>query len=284
MRFSIIIATLDREIILQKAIDSILAQTYKDFEIIIIDQSEKSSERIPKDPRIVYTNISQKGLSHARNIGIEISKGEIIGLMDDDAEYSPDVLEKVHDYFSSNKSVVALSGKLIDPETKKVSLNGMPNESGPVNFWNVLNRCISTTMFIKRSFLENEKFDEDFGIGSKWGSGEETDIVLRSIYTKGNVWYFSDVLVFHPATNKREMSFDKLKKYSKGFGALAQKHKMKYNNNVFYMRCCIIVIKQLIGMAIFALRFDNHMVEYYWNSYKYKRVGMKDYKKENKES
>ena len=282
MKFSIIIATIDRGELLLKAIQSILKQTYSDFEILIIDQSERKNNEIPDDPRIVYIHEPHKGLSHARNIGINRSEGDIIGLMDDDAEYSIDVLENVNRVFEFDSRIEILSGRLVDPHTRISALNGMSNTPGRVNCWNVLDKCISSSLFIKRTFLVLERFDENFGIGSKWGSGEETDIILRCINSGGRVYYSPEVVVLHLKTCKRELSFEKLKIYSKGFGALAQKHKMDYSNYVFYLRCLVILNKQILGLLVSIIRYDPHMIMYYRISFKYKMIGMLEYRKERK--
>ena len=94
MKFSIVICTLNRPIILEKCVDSILKQTFENYEIIIIDQSNdynKLTEQ--KSDKIIYKHIKQKGLSNARNVAIKIASGNYFCLMDDDAEYENNVLE-----------------------------------------------------------------------------------------------------------------------------------------------------------------------------------------------
>jgi glycosyltransferase involved in cell wall biosynthesis len=81
-----------------KAIDSILQQTYTDFEFIIInDGSTDATEEIIrryKDPRIVYLHQENLGLITSLNVGIEKSGGEYIARMDADDIAAPDRLEK----------------------------------------------------------------------------------------------------------------------------------------------------------------------------------------------
>jgi len=94
---SVILPTYNRKHTLQRSIGSILNQTYRPSEIIIIDDgsSDGSSELIESDyPNIRLIKQSNSGVSSARNKGIKNSKGQWIALMDSDDEWLPDKLEK----------------------------------------------------------------------------------------------------------------------------------------------------------------------------------------------
>tara|TARA_Y100000588_G_scaffold390903_1_gene497812 strand:- start:98335 stop:99192 length:858 start_codon:yes stop_codon:yes gene_type:complete len=94
---SVILPTYNRKYTLQRSIDSILNQTYRPSEIIIIDDgsSDGSFEWIESDyPNIRLIKQSNSGVSSARNKGIKNSKGQWIALLDSDDEWLPDKLEK----------------------------------------------------------------------------------------------------------------------------------------------------------------------------------------------
>ena len=96
---SIVIATYNRADSLGKSICSVLEQTYKTIEIIIIDDgSEDNTEEVVrniKDPRIRYYRFNRnEGAATARNEGINMAKGEYIAFQDSDDEWLPDKLEK----------------------------------------------------------------------------------------------------------------------------------------------------------------------------------------------
>lgn len=96
---SIIIPTRNRPHLIIKSIQSILSQTYQDFEIIVVDGSDgDDTEKVVKnfnDPRIRYIKDEKnKGPAAARNIGIGTAKGEYIAFQDDDDEWVPEKLEK----------------------------------------------------------------------------------------------------------------------------------------------------------------------------------------------
>lgn len=96
---SVIIPTYNREKVLARSIKSVLNQTYRDFELIIIDDgSTDNTETLvkqyqEKDKRILYYKQGNQGASAARNSGIELAKGEYIAFQDSDDEWLPNKLE-----------------------------------------------------------------------------------------------------------------------------------------------------------------------------------------------
>ena len=103
--FSIITPTNKRPLLLKRTIDSVISQTFKDFEHIIIDDaSDPETVRVINeydDPRIVLLQHSTpKGAAGGYNTGIKIAQGNFILFLDDDDEYLPCLLEKMYHHFS----------------------------------------------------------------------------------------------------------------------------------------------------------------------------------------
>ena len=98
---SIVVPIYNAEQYLQQCIDSLLIQSIDNIEIVLInDGSSDNSSMIckkyeVKDKRVLYKEIQNSGVSHARNIGIEISHGEWITFVDADDWVSPDYCEKL---------------------------------------------------------------------------------------------------------------------------------------------------------------------------------------------
>ncbi|MGL4866631.1 MAG: glycosyltransferase family 2 protein [Cetobacterium sp.] len=90
IKISIIVPVYMVESYLARCIDSILAQTFKDFELILIndgslDNSGKICDKYAeKDKRVVVIHKKNTGCSASRNEGIKIAKGEYIGFVDSD--------------------------------------------------------------------------------------------------------------------------------------------------------------------------------------------------------
>ena len=92
---SVIIPTFQRAKYIERAIDSVLNQTYKNFEIIVVDDNDQESEarkemikrmdKYSSDSRIIYIKHEKnKNGAAARNTGINVAKGEYITFLDDD--------------------------------------------------------------------------------------------------------------------------------------------------------------------------------------------------------
>ena len=93
-KVSVVISTHNRREMLKRAIDSVLKQTFQDFEIIVVDDGNEPAEEVAKsfsDARIRYVRheIPHRGAPAARNTGIRSSQGEFVAFLDDDDEWLP---------------------------------------------------------------------------------------------------------------------------------------------------------------------------------------------------
>jgi glycosyltransferase involved in cell wall biosynthesis len=107
--FSIIIPTYKRPLLLARAVRSVINQTFRDFECIVVDDAGDTGVaqivRQFDDRRIVLIqHTSNKGTSAAYNTGIKASRGSLISILDDDDEYFPTLLEKTHLFFQNAPS------------------------------------------------------------------------------------------------------------------------------------------------------------------------------------
>ena len=107
--FSVIIPVFNREKMITRAIESVLAQTFTDYELIIVDDgsTDKTSQIIKKYKCKILT-IKNSGVSAARNTGIRESKGKWICLLDSDDQWLESKLQKQFDLIQNpdNKDAV----------------------------------------------------------------------------------------------------------------------------------------------------------------------------------
>jgi len=111
---SVVMPVYNSERYIGESIDSILNQTYDDFEFIIIDDSSTDStkniveEYMSRDDRIKLINLENKGLVASLNEGVKHAKGEFIARMDSDDISFPNRLERQISYLQNNQDIVAL--------------------------------------------------------------------------------------------------------------------------------------------------------------------------------
>ena len=124
---SVIVPIYNVEKYLRRCIDSIIAQTYKDLEIILVNDGSADAcpqicdEYAEMDSRIIVIHKENGGLSSARNAGLEISKGEFVGFVDSDDFILPEMYEILYrvciDY---NVLIAACGRRVIDEEGKTI--------------------------------------------------------------------------------------------------------------------------------------------------------------------
>ena len=137
-KVSVIIPTYNQAKFIDKAIESVLKQSYQDFEIIVInDGSTDNTEEIVKnysDFRIRYIcQANNMGVSEARNTGIKVSRGDYIALLDSDDEFLPERLIKqvqILQNKSSEVGVVCSWSYNIDEKGNYISKRCLPRKDG----------------------------------------------------------------------------------------------------------------------------------------------------------
>ena len=168
--FSVIIPTYNRADFIGKAVDSVLAQTCGEFELIIIDDgsADDTKEIIDSyaDKRLKYFFHDNKGVSFSRNKGLSLAKGNFIAFLDSDDWWKEDKLEKTLQYIRKypdihmfhTEEVWYRRGELLEQLSKH------RNPTGRV-YKNVLPLCcisISTAAIKKTVFEDIGIFDESF--------------------------------------------------------------------------------------------------------------------------
>jgi len=122
-KVSVIIPTYNRNKLVLDAIDSVLEQTFQDFEIIIVDDgssddTQKHIERYQqKDKRIKYIFQENQGVSIARNTGLEASQGQYIAFLDSDDRFLIDKLERQVSTLDNHLDVGLIYGKILVENT-----------------------------------------------------------------------------------------------------------------------------------------------------------------------
>lgn len=128
IKISVIMLTYNREALVGRAIESILAQTMPDFEYIIVDNgsTDKSGEIVEeyakKDARIKVLHVPKSNIGTGRNAGLDMARGEYITFIDDDDTAEPDMLEFLYGLAREQDADISLCGS-----TKEVNGEILPN-------------------------------------------------------------------------------------------------------------------------------------------------------------
>ncbi len=130
---SVIVPVYKVETYLPKCVDSLLAQTYEDLEIILVDDGSPDGcgaicdEYAAKDPRVKVIHKENGGLSSARNAGMDIARGEYIAFVDSDDWIEPDTYAYLLDLAKKYNVRLACAGRYdVEEKTGKKSLGLCP--------------------------------------------------------------------------------------------------------------------------------------------------------------
>jgi glycosyltransferase involved in cell wall biosynthesis len=169
-RFSVVIPTYNRADALQKTLSSVLAQTFSDFEVLVVDDGStddtKSIVDAFNDPRVTYLFISNSGgPATPRNVGMRAANAEWIAFLDSDDLWYPTKLETLANSISECADVDAIS----NDEVVRDSISGETRilRYGPVtkDFYRTLlvegNRCSTSSMTVRKSFIDKHHISFD---------------------------------------------------------------------------------------------------------------------------
>lgn len=184
-KVSILMSTYNNAVYLTRAINSVLNQSFSDFEFIIInDNSSDNTEEIIKsfnDQRIVYLkNEENKGLVFSLNKGLEIAQGELIARIDsDDWWIDEDKLKKQVEFLEKNSeyALVGTWAKVYDKTGNELYGIVHPTEFKKIKEKMLIKNCFvhSSVMFRKLSafvcgnYNDQEKYVEDCGLWLRMG-------------------------------------------------------------------------------------------------------------------
>lgn len=169
-KISIIVPVYNAELYIHKCIDSILNQTFKEFELILVnDGSTDNCGKICedyafKDNRIIVIHKENGGQATARNMGLDIAKGDFIGFIDSDDWIEPDMYQLLYDLCIDYNSDIANCTTFIYFKNRTVINGEYPlvihdrKQAMATMLEGKLYDEVLCTKLIKRSLLETIRF------------------------------------------------------------------------------------------------------------------------------
>lgn len=249
MKISLIVATIHRVSEVEDFLKSILCSSYKNIEILLIDQNkngELDSIVLRYSPLLEIHHIksSVKGLSYNRNIGIEMATGDILAFPDDDCTYYPDTIENVLSEFKNN-DIDFVVGRIFDRDKKINVIKKWPRLGKKITTRNFYFLASSITLFTKVRKDGLIFFDERLGAGTIYGSCEDPDFIFTLLKKRLRGCYIPLIEVNHPIPNDINTPISKRVSYASGFGFMLGKH---HNDLVFILMGMGFFIKNIVRL------------------------------------
>lgn len=220
---SLVIINYNNKSYLKRCINSIFEQTYKNLEIIFIDNESKDGsydfmkeEYLNRDILLIRNEVNN-GYAGAANQGIKLSKGKYVMILNPDIIMENDFIEKMHGFIDSDDSIGALSGKLLKYDFENDKKLNYIDSAGIIMFKST--RCIDrgqneedlgqydnteqvfgvcgAAPLYRRSALEDvaiycEYFDEDF-----FAYKEDVDLSWRLNLAGFKNMYYPNAIAYH---------------------------------------------------------------------------------------
>ncbi len=233
IRFSLVLSTINRTDEVRRFLTTLDSQTYRQFELIVVDQNKDERllpvlEPYEKMFSIVHCT-SKPGLSAARNVGLKHTVGDVVTFPDDDCLYPPELLERVASFLDAHPNVAGLAGRLQMGNPGQIGTARFDRKAGLISQANVWKRVNSSTIFVRRKVVEEiGGFDESLGVGAgtPWAGGEDIDYPLRVVEAGFKFYYSPDLCVLHPSVPEYDYSrlADRAYGYGAGIGRVWRKH------------------------------------------------------------
>lgn len=184
--FTIIIPTHERPLLLRRTLQSLIDQTYKDFQVIVVDDSAAYIPPFPEmsalDGRYTYIIRSgAKGPAESRNMGLELVKTPYVIFLDDDDTFEPGHLQSLAEHIGAGKPELLFCSFSVVNEDRTQSpptrLSGTPLDISPLNAESVyiLNRIPNSCMIYRSDVVAPLRYRTDMIIYEDW------DFLLASL-------------------------------------------------------------------------------------------------------
>ena len=264
---SLVVATRGRATPFATLFDSLAAQTFTDFEVVVVDQNADARVGTPEHegwpfPIRYLRTPGESGASRARNAGLAAAEGAYVLFPDDDCWYPPGFLAHALDCIAAHGADV-LAGRAADPTTGR-DINGRFEQAVTrIDRDNVWTTGIEWVVVFKRAVLEAVGgYDVAIGVGAAtpWQSCEAQDIVLRAL-AKGYVCVFDPSIYGHHAElDIRDAAMlRKGRAYARGLGHVLRLHRYPARAAASW------ILRPSLRAALSLARGDRTLFAYYRN-------------------
>lgn len=183
--FSVIVPSYERPELLSRLSRYMAKQTFTDFEVVIVDQSQSewAGSRAAAELDLLYYRTRVMGVARARNLGAFLSRGSVLAFLDDDCEPSPNWLATARPWFD-DRSLSGLEGAVRSDlcwNDGRLKTDAALDESAPLN---------AANLFIRTEYFNRAGGFDDLGLA------EDSELTPRSKF--GELSFSRDTRVFRP--------------------------------------------------------------------------------------
>lgn len=232
---SLVMATIHREIEVQRCLDSLRNQEHDAFELIVVDQNPDDrlckllAEYAASGRSVIHIRQKEPNQCLARNAGLAAARFEVVAFPDDDCWYEPDTLRKVSQRMAEPDHPSAVVIRWIEQDPSGQSAHYVDSRR-----WRQFREIQASmiTQFYRRKCIEDlEGFDSRLGLHSWFGGAEETDLMFRVLDSAVTVAYLPGALVHHPffvSLQDQDITafLKRARSRARGTGALYAKHRL----------------------------------------------------------
>jgi len=196
-RFSIIIPCFNQAHFLNDALQSLLSQSYADWEAIIVndgstdDTSLVANEWIKRDDRIKLVEQQNVGLSAARNAGIAATSGLYIALLDADDKYGPNFLQSVNTHLDQGFGLVCCGYTYFNT---KGTIHRIVRQSEQLDFRSILTGNLFPPVAVA---FQRQVLDKTGLFDTELKSAEDWDLWIRMYKVEVKISFIEDTLVYY---------------------------------------------------------------------------------------
>lgn len=270
-KVSIILPTYNGGRFIKKAIKSILAQSFSDYEIIVIDDGSTDNTKeilgeYIKEDKIIYFKKENEGPNIARRLGVARSSAEYIAFLDDDdIWHSKDKLKKQVEFLDKNKEyvMVGTGGFIIGENGQTIMKYKVPEKDEEIRKSILLkNPFIQSSVLIRKEYLEKIYYKENKDCCNSW---EDYSLWLEAGLL-GKVFNLREEMVFYTyrkgsiSTTKKEEVLKRniclIKKYNNDYPNYKKAFIFNHLKSALYKFFCFIKnekVKSLINIFLFRI-------------------------------
>ena len=267
MKFSVVIPVYNRPDEINNLIQSITNQSFKDLEVIVVEDgsilsSEKTIDKFKKNISLKYYNKKNEGPGLARNFGSKFALGEWIIFLDSDCTIPNDYFHEINKFLKKNKDLDFFGG----PDKSKITYSFLQKSinysmTSLLTTGGIRGSKFAIDKFLPRSFnmgIRKETFDMINGFSSM-RFGEDLDLSYRLLSVGAKSKLIPEAFVYHQRRNNLK-GFSK-QIYSSGFARVILNKKHKGTFRFFHLFPSFFILFFVLVHFFLLFKFDHDLIK-----------------------